>query len=513
LRLWLWCRRLSQIVCFFLFLFLFLQYRYQDRAVLEGPVHFFFRLDPLLLVAHTVSAWQWSFFFWPAVLVVLLTAVLGRFFCGWICPLGTTLDGVGAALHVRTDRPTNRLSPAWRTVKYVLLIVLVTLALFRFDWIGVFDPLCVLFRSLTLALYPAAAYTGERVFDLTFAVVPDAWNQSVDRIYYTLQGSVLPHRVLSYELLLFTGVLFVAVLLLELVERRFWCKNLCPLGALLGLVSRWRRLMRVPGRLCGDCSGCRDRCPMDSFASEHGWQDVRECILCFSCQAACGEDRIRHRLGLSTPRRQSPDIGRRRLLLGGVGAVAALPLLKVDGGLLQAGVIRPPGALPEAEFLARCVRCGACMKVCVTNGLQPLFLERGLAGLWSPALVPRRGYCEFHCTLCGQACPTGAIQPLTLENKQKTTIGRAFIDPSLCIPYALGKNCLVCEEHCPTAPKAIILRDEQRRDDEGAVRTVKLPVVIEDRCIGCGICETKCPVQGSKAGIRVRPPAPRGASI
>lgn len=510
--LWLWGRRLSQIAFLSFFLYLFLRYRYQDQDLLQGPLYFFFRLDPLLLLARTLPSWQWSSFFWPALVLVVLTVLLGRFFCGWICPLGTILDAVGAALHFGRRVEASRLSGRWRAVKYVVLVVLLTLALLGFDWIGIFDPLSLLFRSLALALYPALAYTGESFFDFAFSAAPEAWFDVLDSLYYFLKGPALPHGLLSYHLLLFTGGLFAAVLFLELAERRFWCKNLCPLGALLGVLAKWRLLKRLPVRICTDCGDCRSRCKMDSFAPEDGWQNVRECILCLSCQEACPEDRVRYRLAFSLPARQMPDIGRRRLVLGAIGAAIAVPFLKVDRPL-KAQVIRPPGALPEAEFMDRCVRCGACMKVCVTNGLQPLLLERGLEGLWSPALVPRRGYCEFRCTLCGQACPTGAIQLLPLEDKQKTVIGEAFIDPCRCIPYALGKNCLVCEEHCPTAPKAIILRPQNKVDEQGNVQEVKLPVVREDRCIGCGICETKCPVQGSKAGIRVRPPAAGQSAI
>jgi MauM/NapG family ferredoxin protein len=505
-RLWLWGRRLSQAVFLLLFLFLFLRYRYQDQASLEGPIHLFFRLDPLLFLAYTLSSWKWSAFFWPALLVVPLTLLLGRFFCGWLCPLGSLLDGVGAGLNSGRKVQPDHLAMGWRRVKYVLLVALLVTALFRFDWIGIFDPLSVLFRSLALALYPAAAYTGERFFDLAFAVAPESWVDSLDSVYGMIKGAILPARALSYQLLLFTGAVFVALLLLELVERRFWCKNLCPLGALLGILARWRRLKRVPAKACTDCGDCRSMCKMDSFAAEGGWQNVRECILCLSCGVTCREDRVRYGFGILTSSRPHVDLGRRRLVLGAVGAACALPLLKLDGGVLEAGVIRPPGALPEGEFLSRCVRCGACMKVCVTNGLQPLFLERGLAGLWSPALIPRHGYCEFHCTLCGQACPTGAIPPLALKRKQQTVIGKAVIDPSRCIPYARGKNCLVCEEHCPTAPKAIVLRRRERLDPHDRAQIVMEPVVLDDRCIGCGICETKCPVEGTAAGIRVRPP-------
>jgi len=505
-HLWLWGRRLSQAAFLLLFLFLFLRYRYQDQASLEGPLHLFFRLDPLLFLAHTLSSWEWTAFFWPALLIVLLTLLLGRFFCGWLCPLGALLDGVGAGLNSGRKAQPGHLTLGWRRIKYLLLVALLVAALFRFDWIGIFDPLSLLFRSLTLAVYPAAAYSGERLFDLLFAGAPGALVDHLDDVYGALKRTLLPQRVLSYELLVFTGTIFFGILILEAFERRFWCKNLCPLGALLGLLASWRRIKRLPAKICTDCGDCRTLCKMGSFGAGEGWQDVRECILCFRCQALCVENRVRHRLGLSSASAHRLDLGRRRLILTGVGVAVSVPLLKVDGRVLEADVIRPPGALPEAEFLARCVRCGACMKVCVTNGLQPLFLERGLAGLWSPALLCRQGYCEFRCTLCGQACPTGAIQPLALEEKKKAVIGKAVLDPSRCVPYARGINCLVCEEHCPTAPKAIVLRPREKVGADGRVQVVKEPLVISERCIGCGICENKCPVEGSVAGIRVRQP-------
>jgi Pyruvate/2-oxoacid:ferredoxin oxidoreductase delta subunit len=138
------------------------------------------------------------------------------------------------------------------------------------------------------------------------------------------------------------------------------------------------------------------------------------------------------------------------------------------------------------------------MKVCITGGLQPTLLQAGAEGIWTPVLVPRIGYCEYNCTLCGQVCPTGAIRKLTVEEKHRTFIGLAFVDPSRCIPYAFGTPCIVCEEHCPTPKKAI---EFVRKAGRGGAE-VKVPVVLPDLCIGCGICETKCPVN-DLAGIRV----------
>jgi ferredoxin len=165
-------------------------------------------------------------------------------------------------------------------------------------------------------------------------------------------------------------------------------------------------------------------------------------------------------------------------------------------------LIRPPGARPEEEFLQLCVRCGECMKVCLTGGLQPTLLEAGLEGLWSPRLVPRMGYCEYNCTLCGQVCPTQAIRRLLPDEKKKLRIGLAVIDPSRCLPYAFQTNCIVCEEHCPTPRKAIWFEEKEVLTHAGERRRVKQPRVDIELCIGCGICETKCPVQDLPA-IRI----------
>jgi MauM/NapG family ferredoxin protein len=200
------------------------------------------------------------------------------------------------------------------------------------------------------------------------------------------------------------------------------------------------------------------------------------------------------------------DLGRRRVLTSVATGIVAVPLLRADSyskqGYANPSLVRPPGALAEKEFLSRCVKCGECMKVCITNGLQPTLFEAGLEGLWSPILVPRLGYCEYRCTLCGQVCPTGAIKRLSLEEKAKVKIGLAMIDKGRCLPWAHAMPCIVCEEVCPTPKKAIWFEEAKVRDRSGKESVVKQPRVDLELCIGCGICETKCPV-GSRAAIYV----------
>ncbi len=198
------------------------------------------------------------------------------------------------------------------------------------------------------------------------------------------------------------------------------------------------------------------------------------------------------------PRQERLDLGRRALLVAGAAGVGGASLARIGATEGQQSfspsLIRPPGSTAEAEFLARCIRCGECMRVCPTNALQPAFGEGGWTGLWTPVLKMKSGYCEYECSLCSQVCPTHAIQVVTLEQKQKIRIGTAFFDRNRCLPYAFARTCIVCEEHCPTPKKAIWFEEVSVLGAGGVQVTVKQPHVDPELCTGCGICETKCPI-------------------
>jgi ferredoxin len=198
------------------------------------------------------------------------------------------------------------------------------------------------------------------------------------------------------------------------------------------------------------------------------------------------------------PRQEELNLGRRALLLAGAAGAATVSLARVGstGGQrsFSPSLIRPAGSVPEEEFLSRCQRCGACLRVCPTNALQPALGEGGWTALWTPVLNMKSGYCDYECTLCGQVCPTDAIRLLPLEQKKKVRIGTAFFDRNRCLPYASARTCIVCEEHCPTPKKAIWFEEVQALGADGSRTTVKQPHVNLDLCTGCGICEYKCPI-------------------
>jgi len=172
---------------------------------------------------------------------------------------------------------------------------------------------------------------------------------------------------------------------------------------------------------------------------------------------------------------------------------------KFKEGEAGKGLIRPPGVSGEKEFLNKCIRCGNCMRACPTNGLQPVIFESGFSGIWTPHLVPEIGYCEYNCNLCGKVCPTGAIPKLSLADKKEKKLGLACINKDICIPWSQNKECIVCEEHCPVPEKAIKAYEENIFG-----KNIKKPYVDSSLCVGCGICQNKCPTRPIRA-VRVSP--------
>jgi MauM/NapG family ferredoxin protein len=231
-----------------------------------------------------------------------------------------------------------------------------------------------------------------------------------------------------------------------------------------------------------------------------------ECIQCRTCAEACPTGAISFpafAAAGNAPGRAgeyaAPEVSRRGFVAAAAGGLAAAFLAdRTPFAALQdkRQLIRPPGAMPEAEFLRTCIRCGECMKACLTNTLQPSLWQSGLAGLWTPRMELRFAPCEQQCNVCGRVCPTQAIRSLPLEEKTHAKVGTAVLRRERCLVWAEDKLCLICDEICPY--NAIVFR---------TVEGYRRPVVIASRCNGCGFCEQRCPVQGESAIVVV----PQGA--
>jgi ferredoxin len=333
-----------------------------------------------------------------------------------------------------------------------------------------------------------------------------------------LGSTVLEFRQAHFTQGIFLGVLFLAILAMSLRVTRFWCRAICPLGALLGAVSRWAvlGLQQDPER-CNNCNRCLLHCQGgDDPVGRAPWRKS-ECLMCMNCVGSCPDHSLAFRFfrpkSAIAEEVASPDLGRRRTITGIAAGAAAVPLMRANTGLGKSRnerLLRPPGALDEPDFLSRCIRCGECMKVCPNNALQPTLVEAGLEGLWTPTLVPRIGYCEPSCVLCSEVCPTGAIWQISPREKgwvvgvdapqnQPIRLGTAFYDRGRCLPWAMATDCIVCEEWCPVSPKAIYLEKAEVVDSAGKTKTLDQPRVDPSRCVGCGACEYACPLQDRPA--------------
>lgn len=222
---------------------------------------------------------------------------------------------------------------------------------------------------------------------------------------------------------------FIVVLLLSILARRFWCWTICPLGAFFDLIHELKA----------------------RFVTE---------------------------------RSRPVDVSRRHILLSMVGGLCVAFFGRIFGSVYaDEKLIRPPGALGESAFKETCVRCGNCMKACITNGLQPTVSESGWDGFGTPRLVPRIGECDEYCTRCGQACPTGAIKPVSVEEKRTVIIGTARVNKAECLGWSGEHLCLICAEYCPYLAIDTFMKDD----------AIPCPVIRPDACRGCGLCEKNCP--------------------
>ena len=525
-----WLRRASQIGFFSLFFYFLAHTAFRGTFAAQSgepvrlplPVEGFLLADPFvaamtLLSTHAVyRGLAWS------LVIVALTLVFGRVFCGWICPFGTLHHFFAWIFPSRYLKGSSRVEAnkthGWQAAKYYMMWGFLAAALAGSAIGGLLDPICVAVRAIGLGVIPALQHLGIHGNNAIAASNIRPLQMAADGAQDVLAQQLWTANQSYYHQTWFIVFSLVAILFMNRFIPRFWCRALCPLGAFLGVMSRFALFgMEKDHSKCTDCNLCLVSC--QGADSPQGGVKHRqdECHMCLNCESACPEDVIKFRF---LPKRTStitkPDLQRRTLVAATAAGAVCIPGMRIGNWPDKAyseKVIRPPGAVEERAFLERCIRCAECMKVCPNNALHPAFFEAGIEGLWTPILIPRIGYCEFSCVLCGQVCPTGAIQKITEKQKmgdkdhgqKPISIGTAMYDQGRCLPWAMATPCIVCEEFCPTSPKAIWPEEVEvpRRDskyqkegEQAAMLTVKVqrPHVDPGLCVGCGACEKVCPI-------------------
>jgi MauM/NapG family ferredoxin protein len=458
------------------------------------PVDLFLFTDPLLALVHTLAGRILVGLLLVSLAFIGLAAVMGRVFCSHVCPMGTLLDLSDRFLgHSQKSEPNRMNFRRARKIKFIFLLIILLAALCGFNLLGFGDPMVIFTRFAAMVFYPALMLLGHLGLEVLRPV--GMWIGKLEMAYFEI---FLP----SFEGAFTMTLLLILLLLLGSLQPRFWCRHLCPLGALLAWAGRWAPYRRRVSHACNACNICTRECPAGAIHEKGLETDRSECIICLQCVRVCPEQAVSFGFRSKDPAVDRPgvEISRRIFLGSALGGLAVslglrahilhpsesnLPL-----PLRHQRLIRPPGALPESEFLQRCTRCGECLRACPTNTLQPDWYRAGPEGLWAPHLNLRHAACDQNCNICGQVCPTRSIRPLSLPERVYARVGVAVILRDRCLPWAQDQRCLVCEEQCPYG--AVVLQQD-------SLHRYGLPVVKADKCNGCGICEDKCPVNGDSA--------------
>lgn len=402
--------------------------------------------------------------------VLLLTLVFGRIYCSVICPMGVFQDlviRVRKLLSPKGRKPKRHFVKEPRIVRYgVLAIVIVTALTFS--------------QLLLTILAPYSAY-----------------GRMVRSIVGLSRGESL-----APALLITAAATLVVICVCAWIWGRGWCNTVCPVGSVLGLVSRFSLFkVSIDQSQCVSCRKCEKGCKSSCIDIDTHTIDHSRCVDCFDCLDSCPKGGIKFRFSLprkakTAPVTESVDKGRRAFmattaLVGGSLALGAQNK-RLDGGLAdvidktspeRAERLVPFGAESVRDFYDRCTACQLCVSNCPNGVLRP---STDIGHFLQPQMGYEKGWCRPECTTCSQVCPAGAIRPLKAEEKLTHKIGTAKVNLSLCLAAKDEAGCGNCSRHCPVGAVRMVKTDGYHRS---------IPVVAEAQCIGCGACEYLCPAR------------------
>jgi ferredoxin len=397
--------------------------------------------------------------------ILALSALLGRWYCAALCPLGSLQD-LAAGLGGRKGK--YRASPtAARFLSGTIAIALALAgAMAAASWL---DPWSLFGRFMAWDLRPIALVSSR-------ADVPgfEAWTAIA------------------------ATAAMAAILTLAIFKGRWFCGTLCPVGSVLGLLNRAAPFrLRLETAACVSCGACEERCPASCIDPASGRIDYSRCVYCLACVGACKTKALYY----GRARRAAPKAGLRRgmtrlsFLSSLGGGAAALALAALPGRALASRLTAPalpttpPGSRSLARFLDSCTACGLCASACPSAVLQPSLGQLGLRGLLVPRLDFGISYCQYECVTCLTVCPSGALERMPLERKKLVKIGDAALVRDLCIVFTDKTKCGACAEHCPTGAVRMI----------DSATGIPEPLFTTSICIGCGACHHACPVRPARA--------------
>lgn len=456
-----------------------------DKELVSAEL--FLAIDPLVSLSTGIAsrAWVWSLV--SAGIILAVCVLIPRGFCGYLCPLGTLIDAFDWLVGSRVVRFRISGDGWWVHIKYYILLGVLVAASFGVLLSGFVAAIPVITRGLLFLVSP---FQNGMV---------NGWHQ------------VPPLHVGHF----LSISLFIAVLMLGLLRPRFWCKYVCPSGAVFSLANLFRTTERKVESSCIHCNKCVEICPFDAIKPDFTTRTT-DCTFCQTCGGVCPTQAITFvgrwatldLKAVNDPPTHESSLGRRGFLSAAIGVASS-----VTAGAMSAlttksfganpeshnasRLVRPPGSVPEREFLQMCIRCGECFKACPSDVLQPLGFQQGLEGLWTPYVNADWAGCASSCNGCGQVCPTGAIRALSLEEKRHTRMGLAFIYLQTCLPHAGQEACQLCVDECTSAGYNAIEFTQVGTEVDDAGQPIEgtgflAPIMIDDKCVGCGLCQTRC---------------------